>query len=110
MTGLTKYRLLQNTEATLVAQYLIGSPVDELYTQELDYLAGYMSKAEINTGLDYLEENDVIKSRENPLGESYFITDEGKDFLEVYGFTNAEELLEREHMERDRSDYFGPRH
>jgi len=110
MTGLTKYRLLQNTEATLVTQYLIGSPVDELYTQELDYLAICMSKTEINTGLDYLEENNVIERRENPLGESYRITDGGKDFLEVYGFTNAEELLEREHMERDRSDYYGPRH
>lgn len=110
MVGLTKYRLLKNKEATLVSQYLIGSPVDELYTQELEHLAERMTEDEIETGLDYLEENKVVERKQTSLGESYRITDEGRNFLEDYGFANAEQLLEKEHMKRDRTDYFGPRH
>lgn len=110
MIGLTKYRLLKNKEATLVSQYLVGSPVDELYTQELEHLADHMSDEEIHTGLNYLEENEVIERKDTALGESYRITEEGRNFLESYGFANAEQLLEKEHMNRDRSDYFGPRH
>lgn len=111
MVGLTKHRLLENTEATLVAQHFLGSPVDQLYMSELEHLAsGLLDREEIYSGVDYLEENNVVEEKEDPLGEVYSLTEEGRTLLEEYSFTNAEELLEKEYREKDRSDYFGPRH
>ena len=116
MDSLTKKEFMDNRYAAEITQYLLGSPEDQLYLQEIEhYLQASEEPGNIYEGLNYLEEKriverEIIENDEITVGAVYKITEDGRNFLEQIGYLNAEEVFEKQHMELDRSNYYGPRH